>query len=393
MQHFNDCLMDAQDINNINKALDEETVSGESLARLVYLCLGETLDKSDQFSNWERRPLRESQMLYAGIFSLLLFLFPLSSSSIIVWRGALDAYCLLEVHDVLQQCAQEQNIPFRDICNDVMINVTSPHKTKQSAKHSKRHVKHESLCVMLQHLPIEVVPSPHTESTQARNFKVVCDNMVHGLGKLLRKCGIDTVIIGNEENHDVCAKIAQQQKRMIITRGQIYNKLCQHVPKGHCYPVTSDNLEGQLEVLRYFNVTVTKEDVFSRCQICNGNEFVTVSKDIMQRLAEISQHRSCLQVLDEESEWDDGGEGFSSESDAYSEEGTAPPIVVQHRDKLDNGILLQYCQTRKGVSIQVHAVPLGVLKQTKIFYICENCGKCYWDGSHFERVVGGMLQN
>ena len=45
---------------------DEDGFSGESLTCLVHLCLGQRLDKSDQFSNWERRPLRESQKLYAG---------------------------------------------------------------------------------------------------------------------------------------------------------------------------------------------------------------------------------------------------------------------------------------------------------------------------------------
>jgi hypothetical protein len=44
-------------------------------------------------------------------------------------------------------------------------------------------------------------------------------------------------------------------------------QLCQHVPRGHCYPVVSDVLEEQLEeVLKYFNVFVTRQDVFSRCQ-------------------------------------------------------------------------------------------------------------------------------
>ncbi|KAG8227413.1 hypothetical protein J437_LFUL000422 [Ladona fulva] len=39
---------------------------GHSLTQLVTLCFGKSLDKSDQFSNWENRPLRKSQQLYAG---------------------------------------------------------------------------------------------------------------------------------------------------------------------------------------------------------------------------------------------------------------------------------------------------------------------------------------
>lgn len=96
----------------------EDGFSGESLSCLVQLCLGQHLDKSDQFSNWERRPLRDSQKLYA----------------------ALDAYCLLEVHKVLSQCAVKQNIPFYEICNGIMTNAKSPRKT---TKHSKRQLKRE----------------------------------------------------------------------------------------------------------------------------------------------------------------------------------------------------------------------------------------------------------
>jgi uncharacterized protein with PIN domain len=74
-------------------------------------------------------------------------------------------------------------------------------------------------------MTIEVVPSPHTEPIPASQFRVVCDNMVQGLGKMLRKCGIDTVILENEENHDVCVRIANQQHRIIVTRGLVYNRV------------------------------------------------------------------------------------------------------------------------------------------------------------------------
>ena len=46
--------------------IGDETFTNETLGKLVELCLGSRLDKSDQFSNWELRPLRESQITYAG---------------------------------------------------------------------------------------------------------------------------------------------------------------------------------------------------------------------------------------------------------------------------------------------------------------------------------------
>lgn len=58
----------------------------------------------------------------------------------------------------------------------------------------------------------------------------------------------------------------------------------------------------------------------------------------------------------------------------------------------DENIDLGLCSTRNGVKIQVDLIPSGVLEKAELFYVCENCGKVYWDGSHFERVLSGRLQ-
>lgn len=125
-------------------------------------------------------------------------------------------------------------------------------------------------------------------------------------------------------------------------------------------------------------------------QMCNGGDFVVVSREVMHQLADVSQRIAQMHAKSEEFGWEEA-EGFSSESDGYSEEGTAPPCMVRYRN-IESGVIMELCQTRKGVIVNVDAVPKGVLNQVEIFYICEDCGKCYWDGSHFERLVGGRLQ-
>lgn len=43
------------------------------LSELVFLCLGMPLDKTYQLSDWERRPLSEDQLTYAGIVIVQLY--------------------------------------------------------------------------------------------------------------------------------------------------------------------------------------------------------------------------------------------------------------------------------------------------------------------------------
>ena len=45
------------------------TATGLSL--LVEKCLGKPLDKSEQLSDWERRPLKEKQIKYAGVYTYM----------------------------------------------------------------------------------------------------------------------------------------------------------------------------------------------------------------------------------------------------------------------------------------------------------------------------------
>lgn len=116
-----------------------------------------------------------------------------------------------------------------------------------------------------------------------------------------------------------------------------------------------------------------------------------VTQEVMHQLAHSSQQIAQLRAAEEESKWDEA-ESFSSESDACSEEGMVPLCVRQYHS-IESGVAIEHCQTRKGATIHVDAVPTGVLGQVQKFYICEDCGKCYWDGSHFERLVGGRLQN
>ncbi|KAB0792502.1 hypothetical protein PPYR_14461 [Photinus pyralis] len=337
---------------------------GLSLNVLVHLCCGKPLDKSDQFSNWENRPLRNSQLLYA----------------------ALDAYCLIEVYDMLKLCCEEQRLSFNDICHQLM-----------SARHPKRKTKKPSIKTERKREQKVELPQPPREQrdpVMADSVKFVCDTMLQGLGKLLRKCGIDTAIPSNTDDHTECVRLANDEHRYVLTRGTAFEKLLGSVPAGYCLRIISDDLNEQLkQVLDYYHIVVTKKDVFSRCQVCNSNSFVKVSKSTMGALISSSKNLKICMPPYYEHNLEDEATGFSSEDEFYEECGS--PLTTQTRKwdlYSDEHVDVGLCLTKQGAKIQVEEVPTSLLGKMDIFYICEQCGKIYWDGSHYDKVIFGRLQ-
>lgn len=83
---------------------------GSSLSGLVQLCFGRKLDKSNQFSNWQQRPLRAEQVEYA----------------------ALDAYCLLEIYDVMEAEYTRRGGDFNEVLNVLLVDRATANRKERS---------------------------------------------------------------------------------------------------------------------------------------------------------------------------------------------------------------------------------------------------------------------
>lgn len=44
-----------------------------------------------------------------------------------------------------------------------------------------------------------------------------------------------------------------------------------------------------------------------------------------------------------------------------------------------------------GAHVQYWGVPSPVLTRFDRFFVCDECGKCYWDGSHMQRFLSGKV--
>ncbi|KFQ39470.1 putative exonuclease mut-7, partial [Mesitornis unicolor] len=212
----------------------------KGLSLLVQHVLGKPLDKTEQLSNWEKRPLREEQILYA----------------------ASDAYCLLEVYEKL--CKDPASFGLSSDLTESLVG-------KPSVKHRAK-----------KQLNKQEVPSPSGQQCKGsqketpcppapispKEFSVVCDNMLQGLGRYLRCLGVDVRMLENEDDHRKAAEIARQEGRVILTSGLPYQTLQSQVAEGRCFSVNCSEKakEQALQVLKHFNVQVSLADIFSRCQ-------------------------------------------------------------------------------------------------------------------------------
>lgn len=66
----------------------------------------------------------------------------------------------------------------------------------------------------------------HSWFFSSLEIRFICDTMLLRLGKLLRSCGIDTILANNKDSsHDECVLLALQENRFILSRGSVVKKV------------------------------------------------------------------------------------------------------------------------------------------------------------------------
>lgn len=159
------------------------------------------------------------------------------------------------MYNVLRSQAEAQNIPFIEILNEIMANQTTPKKLRRK-KGEKVGEKPASEANHLERF--------NKNKISVMDIHILCDTMLAGLGKQLRKCGIDTIIL--EPCEEPSSQVIGRKRFLnVVTKSTRINHL---VKFGQVYRVRSEHLKEQLEeVLDYFNVDVSAADIFSRCMV------------------------------------------------------------------------------------------------------------------------------
>lgn len=255
-----------------------------------------------------------------------------------------------------------------------------PKSRKKNKEESQKDKQEKSQVISLvQEVKIRMHP------VKALDLKLVLDSMLCGLSKKLRIYGVDCINIESFQGIDELGDLALKESRHVVTKGcQRHIRLKRLLGKSGlvCFGLSQDKPDDQIdEIFKFFNIIYDEDDLFARCSLCNNDNYIVIPQNVAKLLKS---------NLDRKSEANYRPDFDSSDSDEYE---FAPPdegarSVVNKWTRFEGGeICLDFGIVKKTAKvIKFGDVPFGVIDIQEQFFACDNCGKVYWEGSHWKRI-------
>lgn len=175
----------------------------------------------------------------------------------------------------------------------------------------------------------------------------------------MRICNADAVTVESGDR-DEAVKLALREERVFLTCGSVYDRYRKHFNSPQdCIRLNNSTsaIEQFKELITGCNLTITLQDLFARCSLCNWSPFVVMEADKFYLFFEQYQR----EIGDNQSE-------------------TLPDKFVATDSKSNSSIAINFSKFSK---MKFTTRMPNVSK----FYICPNCGHVYWDGCHYSNFI------
>ncbi|MEE6504844.1 hypothetical protein FKM82_005355 [Ascaphus truei] len=116
-------------------------------------------------------------------------------------------------------------------------------------------------------------------------------------------------------------------------------------------------------------------------KVCNCNKYIHISRDRVMHLLKLNGYPTGTQ--EEEAEPQEPAVPSPSVANPSKESLDSQDLQWMEEFGLSPGSLA----LPSGAHLHLESIPVGLLAKIDLFYCCSQCGKVFWEGSHFGRLV------
>jgi len=286
---------------------------------LAYICEKITkkpMSKYEQISNWNKRPLRKSQIHYGAMDAFILLKIYDEMKQLLVETGEdIEKYIdssiggkvygnkksklteledeKIELEDILRE-QQFEDPPGEEekVEGDSKDKTTEGRKKPYRPKNKDKGDKGEK-----EEKKGEEKASKTKEKKEMNQFhadekyahfysnpqtmKFLVDNMAEKLARYMRNIGLDAEYL-REKDHNQLTELAKLENRVIVTRDMKYFGRQLGIP---CFFLNSQKTSDQLkELIDYFNLQIQENNFLSRCVKCNSEGLIILDVEDAKKI-------------------------------------------------------------------------------------------------------------